>query len=299
MWLAYTIAHCFTMALVNYIDEYLTSNNKVNLEASIHKRIGGLILISTLFSSITIASLYIYLGDISIEAMPMYLALASAIPMVIMWCSYFYLFLLYPAHQVVPLFGLSSIWLVIMETASGSPVSLIALAGIGVLVWGAYLLDAGTFKWKIPTKLFLIMTGVSFMWASSLFLMRVASESADIVTLFFYQYIGIGLIGLVLLSLVKSYRDGLIYRLKTQGFNFVGFSLVNESLSQISFLFVMLAISLAPLAAYVTAMTGIQSIFVLMLFFFFPLHARNRITHIQWLAIVLIAIGIFIVEVWK
>jgi len=287
------------MALVNYIDEYLTSNNKVTGEASVHKRIGGVLIISTLLSFITIITLYFYLGDVSIAKQALYLALASSIPMVIVWTSYFYLFLKYPAHQVVPLFGLSSIWLLLIEILFGASVTLTAITGIGFLVWGAYLLDSGTFKWKIPTRLLLIMLPVSLMWATSLFLVRLASGSSDVLTIFFYQYVGIGIIGLLLLILVRPYREGFLYRVENQGLNFLGISLLNETVSQISFLFVMLAIALAPLGAYVTALGGIQSLFVLLLFFLFPIHERSRIYSIQWVAMILIVIGVFIVELWK
>jgi hypothetical protein len=143
------------------------------------------------------------------------------------------------------------------------------------------------------------MTPVSFLWATALFLVKIASESSDVTTVFFYQYVGVGIIGLLLLTLVKPYRDGFLLRIKEQGVNFLGFSFLNETISQISFFFVMLAITLAPLGAYVTAVGGVQSIFVLLLFYFFPIHERSKITSIQWVAIGLIAMGIFIIEFWK
>ncbi|MCA9361197.1 hypothetical protein KC845_01420 [Candidatus Kaiserbacteria bacterium] len=287
------------MALVNYIDEYLTSNNKVTDQESPHKRIGGVIIISTLLSVVTIASLGLYISDLSISNHSLYLALASAVPMVILWTAYFYLFLIYPAHQVVPLFGLSSIWLLVIELLFGAHVTFTALLGIGVLVLGAYILDSDTFRWKVPTKLLLIMLPVSLMWSVSLFLVRLASAETSVLTVFFYQYVGIGVIGLFLVSLIKPYRDGFLYRVKNQGGNFLGFSLLNETISQISFLFVMLAISLAPLGAYVTALGGVQSIFLLIIFFLFPIHERNQISPTQWMAIILITFGVFIIEFWK
>ena len=299
MWLTYTIIHCFTMALVNYIDEYLTHNNKVTTDASTHTQIGGLILISTLLSIVTISSLFLYLDDVSIDRGALYLALASAVPMVIVWTSYFYLFLKYPAHQVVPLFGLASLWLLLIEVFFGAVVSITALLGIAILIYGAYLLDSGTIKWQIPTKLLLLMLPVSLMWATVLFLVRTAAETADVLTIYFYQYLGIGIIGILLTLLVVPYRRGLVYRVKLQGKNFLGFSLANETISQISFLFIMLAVAIAPLGAYVTALGGIQSIFVLLLFFFFPLHERSKVTTIQWSAMALIILGVFVIEIWK
>jgi len=296
MWLTYTLIHCFT---VNYIDEYLTHNNRVSTAASVHRQIGGVLIISTLLSVVTIGSLYLYLDNVSIGSHALYLSLGSAIPMVMVWASYFYLFLAYPAHQVVPLFGLSSLWLLTIELFFGATATLAALVGIGILVYGSYLLDANSFKWKTPTQLLLLMLPVSLLWSIVLFMVRVAAETADVLTIYFYQYVGIGIIGLLLLLAVAPYRNGFIQRVREQGTNFVGFSLVNETISQISFLFIMLAIAIAPLGAYVTALGGIQSIFVLLLFFLFPLHERSRISPIQGVAMLLIVSGVFVIEIWK
>jgi len=299
MWLLYTLVHCLTMAVCNYFDEYLTHNNNVKDRENIHRRIGGVLLISTLFSVITLASLYLYLDSLVIQNFPLALALVSAVPMVTMWAAYFYLFQKYPAHQVVPLFGIASFWLLLIELVAGAIITPIALLGIVFLLYGAYVLDAGTLKWKIPTTLLLIMIPTSLLWAVSLFLIRVASNYADVLTLFFYQYVGIGVIGILLLTLVREYRVGFLRRIQTQGKNFLGVSFFNEAIAQVSFLSVMLAVSIAPLAVYVTALAGFQSIFLLLLFFIVPLHGRNSISSYQWAAIVLIVMGIFIIEFWK
>lgn len=289
------------MALVNYIDEYLTANNKVPENESSHKQVGGLLLISTLLSFLALVVLTVYLGgDFSVDKKALYLSLFSAIPMVTLFASYFYLFLFYPAHQVVPLFGLSSIWLLLFEIAFVEvSISQQALVGILILIFGAYLLDSGSLKWRIPTKLLLIMIPVSLIWAISLYMVRIASETESVATIFFYQYVGIGIIGILLTLLVKPYRKGLLQRIRLQGKNFIGFSLINESLAQISFFFIMLAVALAPLAAFVTALGGLNSIFLLILFYLFPLQKRNNISRMQWIAIILMTIGIFIIEFWK
>jgi hypothetical protein len=52
MWLIFTILYSFALALVNYLDEYLTANTKVPHTSSIHTKIGGLLIISTVLSSL-------------------------------------------------------------------------------------------------------------------------------------------------------------------------------------------------------------------------------------------------------
>jgi len=119
MWFLYSTIHVFLLALVNYIDEYLTTNSKVPKESDIHTKIGGLLLVSTIFSLIGATILLICFRNVLIPVQPLVLGLLSAIPIVIMYASYFYLLITYPAYQVVPLFLLSSLWLLIIELSMG------------------------------------------------------------------------------------------------------------------------------------------------------------------------------------
>lgn len=284
------------MALVNYIDEYLTGHNKVPVTANIHKRIGGVLLISTLMSFVGALVISFIVDVTTVHPTAQALALLSSVPMVVMYAAYFYLLISYPVHKVEPLFQLSSIWLLIIEVILGQHVSLVALLGIALLVLGAYLLDAGTFKIQVPTKLLLIMLPATTTWSLSLILVRQAAQfsSPDVIT--FWQYLGIGVIGLLLLVLVKKYREGLFFRIKHQGKNFLGLSFINESLAETSYFFNNFAVAIAPVATFVTAMAGVQHLFVLLLFFLFPLSARSKITRMQLLAIVLIIVGVIVVE---
>jgi len=71
---------------------------------------------------------------------------------------------------------------------------------------------------------------------------------------------------------------------------------VNESLAEGSFLFGNMAVAIAPVAAYVSSMSGVQSVFILLLFYLFPQGKRSKATPIQWFAILLIAIGVSFIE---
>lgn len=296
MWFLFVLGHVFLLALVNYLDEYLTTNNKVPENSNIHSKIGGLLLISTLLSCVGAGAIWLTV-DVSLAHAPLMLGLLSAIPMVIMFASYFYLLTMYPAYQVVPLFLISSVWLLAFELLAGDSLTLIGLSGIATLLVGAYFLDAGTFKWQIPTKLLLVSIPTTAAWAVALFMVRAATENNSAVAVSFWQLIGITFIGICLFTLVRKYRQGFLFRIKHQGKNFVGFSLVNESFAQGSYVFANLAVAAAPVATYVTAMSGVQSVFLLLLFLFFPIHKnRAKVTRIQIVSIVLIAIGVFLIE---
>lgn len=295
MWFFYALIHVFLLALVNYTDEHLAVYNKLPKNPTIHSKVGSVLLISTLMSFVG-AFLIALTNSISLSAVSLSLAFLSSIAMVIMYATYFYLLQKYPVHQFVPLFQISSIWLLIFELLSGGTITIVGLLGIAVLMYGAYILDAGTFKWKIPTKLLVIAIPATSTWAIALFLTRVASENGSPIAITFWQMIGIGIIGIVLFLFVKKYRDAFIYRIKNQGKKFLGYSLANETFAEIGYVFGNLAVAIAPVGAYVTAMSGVQSLFVLLLFLIFPHGPRAKITKMQWIAVFLIAIGVFLIE---
>lgn len=296
MWFLFVIIHVFLLSLVNYIDEYLTRNNKLPKSTNIHTRIGGLLLVSTLFTLLGAMVLGIFLMDISLPQKALFLSLLSAVPMVLMFAAYFYLLTVYPVYQVLPLFQLSSLWLLLIELMSGGTITFVGLVGIVILIVGAYVLDSGTFKWQIPTKLLLIAIPSTLPWALALYFVREASQNESAAVVSFWQLVATGGIGILLFLFVKTYREGFLFRIKKQGKNFLGFSFLNESLSQGSYFFGNLAVALAPVATYVSAMSGVQSVFLLGLFYVFPQDKRTKITRTQAIAIFLIAIGIFLIE---
>lgn len=296
MWIVLTLISIVMGGLVNYIDEILTNNNKLPEDTDKHTKIGGLVLISTLASFIGAGLMTLIPHDSTISNQAIILALLSAIPMVLMYISYFWLLISYPVHQVTPLFQLSSLWLLLIELMFGGSITITGLMGIFILIYGAYILDAGTFRWKIPTKLLLMSLPATLAAALALYMARVASYSGSSIMFSAYQMLSIGVIGVLLFIFIKKYRDGFLHRLKNQGKVFLGFSLVNESLAEGSFLFGNMAVAIAPVAAFVSAMSGVQSVFVMLLFFLFPQGKRSKATAIQWIAVLLIAVGVFFIE---
>ena len=285
------------MAIINYVDEFLTHNNSVIEGSNIHKRIGGLLLISTLLSIIGVCVIKFFVGDVSMEALPLALSLFSAVPMVGMWASYFYLLNKYPVYQVIPLFQLTAIWLLLIEFFNGENITALGLLGVVILVVGTYFLDVAKFKWAIPSKLLMIVGGITLLWGIDLYVIRQASEmTSGPGAVSFWQYVGVTLIGIVLLACVKQYREGFFTRIRQQGKLFLGLSVFNESISQIAYVLGNFAIFLAPAAAYASSINGVQSVFLLVLFLLFP-QKKTEINTLQIAAIIFIAIGVFVLEV--
>jgi len=296
MWFLYAIVHVFLLALVNFTDEHLATNNKLPPKADVHSKVGSVLLISTLMSFVGAGLIALITSDFQLSGEARNIALLSSIPMVTMYATYFYLLQTYPVHQVAPLFQISSIWLLVIELLFGGTISATGLVGMFVLMYGAYVLDAGTFKWKIPTKLLAIAVPATSTWAISLYMVRIASENASPIAVTFWQMLAIGTIGILLFTLVKKYREAFLFRIRNQGKLFLGLSLANETFAEAGYVFSSLAVAIAPVAAYVSAMSGVQSLFVLVLFFLFPQGKRAQVTKMQWVAVTLIVFGVFLIE---
>lgn len=297
MWLLYTLLHMFLIAGVNYLDEYLTHSSTTKKTSSVHERIGGVLVISTLMGAIGLCLLLVFAPTLHLSLSNWLLAVGSAVGFAVMALGYFYLFQYYSAHQVVPLFGLTSAWLLLFELCSGAVVTLPVLAGIGVLVAGAYLLDTGAFRFKFPSRLVVAMLGITFAWATALLMVKMATTNGgDPFAVYFWQLAAFSIVGGVIFTLISPYRRGFLNRLKQERQKFIVPSFLNESMAQLSFLFSVLAVSAAPLAAYVPAATGLQSLFLLALLWLFPLNQRNTINIVQWGGVALIATGIALLE---
>lgn len=298
MWLIFALISMVFITLVEYSDEYLTHSSTSKESKNIHERIGGVLMMSVGLTLIGIVVCFLSSETIFINTTAIYLALLSSIPMLICWIGYFYLFQKYSAHQVVPLFGLSSLWLLGIELSLGETIGIISLCGVVLLIISSYILDNGSLKWKSPSSLFVSMLFVSLSSALTGYLWRLAMDVQDAsFAIYFWHLLGIFFMGF-LLFLITPYRRGLIHRIKTEKTHFMGHCFFNETCVQISSYFSVLAFAAAPLATYVTASGGIQSIMLLALFYFFPLQQRNKISLIQMISIVGIGVGICLLEIF-
>lgn len=257
MWFLYTLASVFLMSLVLYTDEHLATSNKLPKNGDIHTKVGSVLLISTLMSFVGAIILGFVTKDFQLTSKPLIFAVFSAVPMVIMFASYFYLLQLYPVHQVGPLFQLCSVWLLVFELFDGGTISTVGIIAIAVLIYGVYILDTGTFSWKVPTKLLLWAVPITFVSAIPLYMARVMSQFGSPTAFSFYQLIGIGIIGILIFIFVKKYREGFLFRIKHQGKKFLGLSLFNETFAEGSVWLGNIAVAIAPVGAYVSAMNGV------------------------------------------
>lgn len=296
MWILYSLLSSFLLAVINWLDEYLTSRSPFEGEGAVKSKVGSLLLISTLFSVVGISWLYFGLSNLNVSSLVLSLSLLSALAMVVMFGSYFYLINVYPVYQVIPLFQLTALWVLLFEIVGGGGVSLVGLVGVLLLCIGAYLLDVGVVKWSIPSSLLMLMVVVTFIYGIGVHAVRLASDLADPWVVSFWQYVGILGIGVLLFLLVPVFRNAFLFRLKKQGKVFAGISSISESMAQVSYVASNYAIALAPISAYAVAMGSIQSIFVLAIFYIFP-QRKVTVNLVQTFAIIIIVLGAILVEV--
>lgn len=153
MWLIYALIHVFLLAVVSYTDEHLATDNKLPEKSDVHTKVGSVLIMSTLMCFVGALILYLSTGSITINSITLIITVFSAVTMVTYLGTYFYLLQEFPANKVAPLYQLGSIWLLIIELVFGGRISYYGFLGIIILICGAYVLDTGTFKWQIPTKL--------------------------------------------------------------------------------------------------------------------------------------------------
>lgn len=298
MWLVFAVIGNFFMALVNYSDEYLTHSSTIKESKNIHERIGGVLLMSVLLTVIGAIISFILADTVAIDTKAILFAMLASVTITLMATGYFYLFQIYSAHQIVPLFGLSSIWLLGIEFFMGSVPDVIAIFAVVILIASSYLLDNGSFKWKSPTPLLKYMIIVSMFWAlTGLFWAEASNISNNNFAIYFWHLVGCFLLVLPLLF-ISPYRRGLLKRLKNENKKFIFHSVMNESCVQISYYFTMIAFSLASFASFVPAVSGTNSLFLILLLYFFPIDKRNHISASQLYAIVGIIIGIGLLELY-
>ncbi len=296
MWLLFLVLHAFFLALTNYVDEHLTHTSTSKEAKSVHERVGGVLLISMLFAVLGALFMYILVPSVHVTDQARWLALLSAVPMVMTWIGYFYAMQFYSAHKVIPLFGFTSFWLLLLEWATGGVFSFVSLFGIFTLIVGGYFLDVGCFKWRIPSRLMLWFLPVTLATAIELFIIKFITASNPPLAIYFWHLVGIFGLGIMALF-VPAYWRGLRQRVQGEGKPFLFFSVLNEGSAQIGYLFGLLSVAYAPLAVYFSAaVPGVQSLMLMLLFFVFPLDGRNHITPAQWWGMVSIGVGVALLE---
>lgn len=296
MWalLGVTASICF--AITAYIDEYLTRNNPAHSAQSIHARIGPIVLTSLISNICTVITIWLTFGLPNGESQYLLQAFLSGIPTMLVLIVYLYLLDRYSVALVIPLFQLTSIWLMLIGLFSYEPISLLGCIGVLLAVCGAYVLDSTHKNGRLPSLLLTVMLINTAIWACTLVWITYLAKMLDsMLSVIFLQSACAFVMGCFLYISMREYRQGMKMRLAHKKISFISLSIINELFSQFGYALKYFTIALAPVAAYGNVMSGLENILLILIFTLFPV-AASRITMKQILGILTISLGVVFLE---
>lgn len=201
-------------------------------------------------------------------------------------------------YQLVPVFGLLLGYLFLDEVLTKMQIisMLIIIIGTSII---SFEIDNEN-KFKLKKKTIGLMLTAALLWAFESTIFKVVAIEESVVRSLFWEHLTLGVIGILLLILVKPYRHNFIQTLKSNSRAVLGLNVLNESLYMVGNIAFSFAYLLAPIAL-VLLTESFQPIFVfiigVILTIFFPKLNSEKITvrHIiqKVLAITITGIGTY------
>ncbi len=201
-------------------------------------------------------------------------------------------------YQLVPVFGLLLGYIFLDEVLTKMQIisMLIIIIGTSII---SFEIDNEN-KFKLKKKTIGLMLTAALLWAFESTIFKVVAIEENVVRSLFWEHLTLGVIGILLLILVKPYRHNFIQTLKSNSRAVLGLNVLNESLYMIGNIAFSFAYLLAPIAL-VLLTESFQPIFVfiigVILTIFFPKLNSEKITvrHIiqKVLAITITGIGTY------
>jgi drug/metabolite transporter (DMT)-like permease len=284
-------------ALVNHIDKYIISKYFTG------RGVGSLVLFTSL--SGLIISLFIIVldfGQIFIRPMSaLYIGINGAI-LVAAFIPYLYALENEEAswasslYQLIPVFG----YILALVFLGENLTTLQIIASLIVIIGAIFISIDFSEKIQLKTKPFLLMLLSSFMLALNGLIFKMVALNEPFWGTAFWEYVGGGIFGLLLFSLIPLYRTQFLATVQKSRKAVLSINLVSELLNIGAKLAVNFASLLAPLAL-VWVVNGFQPLMVfaygVILTIFLPRFGKENITRkvvIQKLAsMIVMFIGIY------
>jgi uncharacterized membrane protein len=175
-----------------------------------------------------------------------------------------------PLFQTIPIFSYVLAFFVLGEVLSTVQVlaSMLILSGAVLLS-----LDLSHNKPKIKKDVFFLMMISSFLYALTSLIFKFVAVKGDFWTTVFWQYVGLGVAGVLIYFFVATYRKQFLTVLKINKRPVLSLNILNEIIHVFSTLALHFATLLAPLAL-VWVVVGFQPFFVfifgVLITLFFP-----------------------------
>ncbi len=220
MWILLTFIAVLLWSLVNIADNYLVENNK-----AIGHPVGALVIFSSVFAFIVSILVYIFIGNDLVLSLTNKGLLILAGFCNLLWIV-FYLNALadddvssvVPWFLTVPLFGYILGYFILGETLGTQQ-----LIGGAIVVIGGLVLSIrtdsteSTNRYHVKWKPLLLMLASSFIIALWVVLFKFVATDTGFWPATFWEHIGLGIAGLLVLVFIKSYREGFIGMLRKGG----------------------------------------------------------------------------------
>jgi drug/metabolite transporter (DMT)-like permease len=295
-WFLIAIIGPLLWSIIHHADKFLLS------KFSKDHGVGSIVLFSSLFPVVTLP-FFAFFGPnvLSIGGEQIFVLVTTGVISALAALFYFYALeeeetsIVVPMYQLLPIFGYFLGIVVLGESIELSKIlaSLVVILGATILSF-EFEEESGL---KFKTKATALMVGASLLLAlNDVFFKDSALENGSYAVSIFWNFVGYVLFGLVVLLLVKKYRQDFFSAVKLHGGKFFSINIFNEVLQTGATIAFSFALLLAPVAL-VLLVDAYQPLFVFLigifLTVFFPKLATERISR-KHLFHKIAAIGIII-----
>jgi uncharacterized membrane protein len=278
-WIALALIGPLLWSIGNHIDKFLIEKYFKN------KTIGSLLIFSSLIGLFIAPVIYILKPDVlNIGLEYIFLILVASIMFVIFVWSYLKAMedeeasIAVPFFQLIPVFAYILGYFFLGEIITNVQVLAMFLIIVSASILSFEIDEENKFKLRKKTVFFMTLSSLASAVDSVIFKYVILEEDFWISS--FWSFTWIGIIGLTLLLLFKTYRKDFFYSIRNNSKPIIGLNIVNETLSTIANVATAFATLLAPVAL-VLSVNAYQPVFVfiigIFLTVFFPEIATEKI----------------------
>lgn len=258
-WFYFALGAPFLWAIVNRIDHFLVSRYASSANAGI----GSLVLFSSLFGFVVAFLIAIGVGGgVVLPMVDVLLLLLAGLLGGVSVVLYLQALFSEEPSRVVPLFQLIPVFSYILSHVFlGEIFTNNQLIGGSIIVFGSMLISLDFSSFKLNTKVLVLMVVSSIFFAIQSVLFKFVTEDYGFWVASFWEHLGLGLLGLLIFLLVKSFRTDFLKTLNQSGPTLLSLNFTNESLTIIGNLLTGYAIVLGSVAQ-VSLVASYQPVFV-------------------------------------
>ncbi len=250
MWILLTFIAVFLYSLVNITDNYLVEKNK-----NVSRSIGALVLFSSLFALVAAGVIYLVGGkNFALSARDILILLVAGFCNLVWLMFYFKALAVDDVSSVIPWFlTLPLFGYILGYFFLGETITYIQMIGGAIVVLGGVVLSIRTEKSAVSIRYHVKWRSVLYMLFASLFiaiwivLFKFVGRDSGFWAATFWEHLGLGIAGIVVLVLIKKYREAFFSMVRTSGKKILLVNIASESTTIIGNLLVNYAILSVPI----------------------------------------------------